>query len=91
MNRIIGLLLIIFLASCGQFSQGGITNKRELRKKKAPSVQIAEDYDKKAKKQQGKTYKNPKKAAKARDKMSKRHKRKGDKYLRKKKRNKKNK
>ena len=83
-RKLIQLLMLVMLTSCGQFKQGGITNKRELRSKKAPSVKIAEEYDKKAKKNSTKTYKNPKRQAKARDKQTLKHKKKADRYLKKK-------
>lgn len=87
MNKIAGIVLLIFtLLSCSSQFNKGITDKKELRKKKPPSVRIAEDYDKKGKKYEQKTYKNPKRAAKARDKQGERHKKKGDKYLKKKRR-----
>ena len=84
MSRFLFLIFLLSALSCSQFNKG-VTNKGELRKKKPPSVRIAEEYDKDAKKQ-NKTYSNPKRAAKAREKQAEKHKKKGDKYLKKKKR-----
>ena len=81
------IVSFIFLLSCSQFNKG-VIEKRELRKgvKNPPSVQIAKEYDKQAKKYQTKTYSNPKRAAKAREKAAKKHKKQGDRYLKRKKR-----
>lgn len=86
-RHILFLIVSIFYFSCSQFNKG-VIEKRELRKsvKKPPSVRIAEEYDKKAEKS-NKTYSNPKKAAKAREKFSAKQKKRGDKYLKKKKKN----
>ena len=80
-------MVVFLLFSCSQFNKG-VIEKRELRKgiKNPPSVQIAKEYDKQAKKNQPKQYKNPKRAAKARDKAAMKHKKKGDRYLKRKKR-----
>jgi len=82
MNKYITILLITILSlSCSQFNKG-VISKKELRKKKPPSVQIAEEYDRKAKKNnKAKTYNNPEKADKARQKQTKKHKKKADKYV----------
>ena len=86
MNRLFLLLLLAsILVGCSSQFNKGITNKRELRAKKPPSVQIAEDFDK-GNKKKAKVYSNPKKAAKARDRQAYRIKKRGDKYLKKKKR-----
>ena len=80
MNKwIFHIVVILLLSSCSQFNKG-VIEKRELRKgiKNPPSVQIAKEYDKQAKKKQGKVYKNPKRAAKAREKAAQKHKKKGD-------------
>ena len=82
MNRLLILLIPLMLACGGQFKKGGIIDKKELRSKKPPSVKIAEGYDKKAKKV--KTYKNPKKAEKARLKEQEKIRKRGRKYLKKK-------
>ena len=84
MNKLIVLFsAAVILLSCGRQFNKGVIDKRELRKKKPPSVQIAEEFDKKAEKG-NKTYRNPKKAAKAREKQSAKQKKRGDKYLKKK-------
>lgn len=80
-------LIISLVISCSSQFNKGVIEKRELRKKKPPSVRIAEDYDRKANKG-AKTYSNPKKAAKAIDKQSENQKKAGDKYLKKKRRKK---
>ena len=81
------LFLLIALAStilgCSSQFNKGITNKKELRSKKPPSVKIAEGFDKGSNKKT-KVYSNPKKAAKARDRQAERMKKRGDKYLKKK-------
>lgn len=79
MNKLLLLLIPIMFSCSSQFSKG-ITNKRELKSKKPPSMQIAEGYDNKAK---SKTYKNPEKAAKAREKDIRKMKKRGDKYIKK--------
>lgn len=75
-------LVLIFTASCSNYNKG-VIEKRELNKKKPPSLRIAEDYEKKNKKYAAKTYKNPKRATKALEKQSAKHKKKGDTYLKK--------
>jgi hypothetical protein len=71
------------LFSCASQFNKGVIEKKKLRSKKPPSVQIAEEYDKRAGKNT-KTYKNPKKAARARERQAIKHKKMGDKYLKKK-------
>ena len=84
MNKWFFHIAIVFLFfSCSQFNKG-VIEKKELRKNKPPSVRIAEEYDKQAKKYQTKTYKNPKRAAKAREKAAIKHKKQGDRYLKRK-------
>ena len=78
------LLIIVFSACSSQFNKG-VTNKKELRSKKSPSVKIVEDYDKQNKKR-NKTYRNTKQAGKAREKQNAEAKKRGDKYLKKKRR-----
>ncbi len=82
MNKYIVFVFVSLLTlSCSQFNKG-IVSKKELRKKKPQSVQIAEEYDKKAKKNSKvKTYNNPKRAERAKAKETKKHKKKGDKYI----------
>lgn len=83
MNKLVQLVLIVILGiSCSKHSKG-VIEKREFSKKKPPSLQIAEEYEKKNKKYAPKTYKNPKKAARALEKQSVKHKKKGNRYLRK--------
>ena len=84
MNKLFIVLILgsLLFGCAGQFNKG-ITNKRELRSKKPPSVQIAEGYDK-GNKKKAKTYSNPKKASKARAKHNAKVKKRGDKYLKKK-------
>ena len=84
MNRLLILIaLVSVLFGCSSQFNKGITNKKELRSKKPPSVKIAEGYDKGHGKK-SKVYSNPKKAAKARNKHSEKVKKRGDKYLKKK-------
>ena len=82
MNKyIVIVFLSILTLSCSQFSKG-VISKKELRKKKPQSAQIAEEYDKKAKKNfKAKTYNNPKRAERARARETKKHKKKGDRYI----------
>ena len=75
--------MVSVLFGCSSQFNKGITNKRELRSKKPPSVKIAEGYDK-GNGKKAKVYSNPKKAAKARNKQSEKAKKRGDKYLKKK-------
>jgi hypothetical protein len=44
------IALVALLPACRLWSDNGITNKKELRAKKPPSVRIKEDYDRLAKK-----------------------------------------
>lgn len=88
MNKLFYVLFLLsVLFGCGSQFNKGITNKRELRSKKPPSVKIAEGFDK-GNKKNTKVYSNPKKAAKARDKHAYKIKKRGDKYLKKKRRKK---
>ena len=81
-KKVLIVFVLLFNLACGSQFNKGVIAKKELRKKKPPSVQIAEEFDKKA----GKTkiYSNPKRAAKAREKQSAKQKKRGDKYLKKK-------
>ncbi|MEQ8323129.1 MAG: hypothetical protein RIE58_10435 [Vicingaceae bacterium] len=83
MNKCFLVVLACLLMACSQFNKG-ITDKKELRSKKPPSVKIAEGYDKQNKRR-SKVYTNPKKAAKMREKQSMKMKQRGDKYLKKRK------
>ena len=86
MNKFFLLIaLVSTLLGCSSQFNKGITNKKELRSKKPPSVKIAEEFDK-GNKKKAKVYSNPKKAAKARDRQAYKIKKRGDKYLKKKKR-----
>lgn len=78
------LLVVVFSACSSQFNKG-VTDKKELRSKKSPSVRIAEDYDKQNKKR-NKSYRNTKQAGKAREKQNAEAKKRGDKYLKKRRR-----
>ncbi len=82
MNKYLVIFLISLLSiSCSQFNKGVIA-KKELRKKKPQSVQIAEEYDRKAKKNnKTKTYNNPKRTERVRQRQTKKHKKKGDRYV----------
>jgi len=87
MNRfIIALLICLTTLSCSQFSKGVIA-KKELRKKKPQSVQIAEEYDRQAKRgPKVKTYHNPKRAERAQARQTRKHKKEANRYLKKKRR-----
>lgn len=81
MIRHLLILIIAFgIFSCRNYNKGVIA-KKELRSKKSPSVKIAEEYDKKSKKYATKTYKNPKRAERARAKQARKHKKKGERYI----------
>lgn len=83
MNKLVHLILLVLLCtSCSKHNKG-LVDKKEFSKKKPPSLQIAEEYEKKNKKYAPKTYKNPKRATKALEKQSAKHKKKGDRYLKK--------
>lgn len=82
MNKYLLILVFPFLLGCASQFNKGIIAKKELRSKTPPSVKIAEGFDKKQKKV--KTYKNPKRAEKARLREIERIKKRGRKYLKKK-------
>ncbi len=82
------LFLFLVLAACSSQFNKGVTNKRELRSKTSPSLKIAKEYDKIAKKQErkAKRFSNIKDQEKANEKRKAKQRKEGQQYLKKKKR-----
>lgn len=84
----VGALAIILLLSCSSQFNKGVTNKRQLRSKTSPSLRIAKEYDKVAKKQERKArrYSKIKNQEKANDKRKAKQRKEGEQYLKRKRR-----